>query len=452
MGEVYRAWDPRLEREVAVKMLRIDEDAAPERRRQLVREARTAASLSHPNICTVFEAGESDGRAFIAMELVDGRTLADSIRERPLDPAAAVSTAIQCAAALAHAHARGVLHRDFKAANIILTRRWNREGARLRAGTAPRRSRCGSPEPGASVPRTSVRGTLGDMAPELLRGELAGVGTDIWALGVTLSEMLTGELPFRGHADLELASAILSGTARELPPHIDPRLRAIVRRCLAPDPSLRFGSAADVHQALIRHQRQAGYRWAEPIARLHQVRARWRAAWSPFTILTAIVVLVLAALAWHELRRTPRAAGDAGRIPLIARAHLAVLPTHLIGTATAEPHLGIVIPHDHHPARGVERRSCPADCRCDRVLPPGRFRRQSATPCVESTTSSPARCGARRACNRLKPGAGRHPRQHPRLGGRSFYPQLIEDLPRLEAVVATRVVAALRLPLEWPRR
>ena len=76
-------------------MLRIDEDAAPERRGQLVREARTAASLSHPNICTVFEAGESDGRAFIAMELVDGRTLADSIRERPLDPAAAVSTAIQ---------------------------------------------------------------------------------------------------------------------------------------------------------------------------------------------------------------------------------------------------------------------------------------------------------------------------------------------------------------------
>jgi eukaryotic-like serine/threonine-protein kinase len=180
MGQVYRAWDPRLQREVAVKMLRVGEHAVAGRRDRLVREARTAASLSHPNICTVFEVGESDGNAFIAMELVEGRTLAELIREQPIEPRVAINAAIQCAAALSHAHERGVLHRDLKAGNIVLTPDGSVKV--LDFGLARHLDHQGIeiPSRGTAALPANLRGTLAYMAPELLRGELADVRSDIW--------------------------------------------------------------------------------------------------------------------------------------------------------------------------------------------------------------------------------------------------------------------------------
>jgi serine/threonine-protein kinase len=296
---------------------------------------------------------------------------------------------------------------------------------------------------GTNAPRSGLRGTLSYMAPELLRGELADVRTDIWSLGVTTFEMLTRELPFRGNSDFELASAILSGTARELPSHINPRLRQIVRRCLAADSSLRFQSAADVHQALVGYQRQADYWWAEQIAR----RTRWSPTWSRFAVLTAVVVLLLAVLAWPQLSRTPRVARNAGAIALVSRAHLAVLPTRLIGTAAAEPHLGIVIPDmittRLAASRGVRVRSTAAVTAFAHSVDPAAIGEALGVDNVLSST--------------LWRGAGLYRLSLQLLDTRNSvlvwaqeFTLSIEDLPRIEALVATRVVGALRLPLERP--
>jgi predicted Ser/Thr protein kinase/tetratricopeptide (TPR) repeat protein len=249
MGVVFLAHDATLDRGVAIKVLgRSDDDEMSHTR--LLREARNASALNHPNICTVYEVGELNGLSFIAMEYVDGRSLRDLVADGPLPVQDAVRYAIEAADALAHAHDRGVVHRDLKAANTIIS-----SSARLKIvdfGLARRidplmsgaKTQTSLAGPGVAV------GTPYAMAPEQVRGGVADARTDLWALGVLLYEMLTGDRPFSGTTVAELFSAILRDSPAPLPPSISDALREILHTCLARDPAERYQRAADVRLML----------------------------------------------------------------------------------------------------------------------------------------------------------------------------------------------------------
>ena len=252
MGEVYRAYDERLQREVAIKVLSASEPGDDAAGARLLREARAAAALNHPNICTIHEVGEEDGRAFIAMELVEGQTLHEIVPPGtglPLDRV--FSYGLQIADALAHAHDRGVLHRDFKSQNIVITAAGRAKV--LDFGLAKRVLADADATTGIvsllTAPGTLI-GTPAYMAPEQLRGVVADARSDVWAFGVVLHEMVAGERPFAGATLYEVSSAILNTPPRALPEHAPRELQAVVRRCLEKEPADRFQRAGDVLTAL----------------------------------------------------------------------------------------------------------------------------------------------------------------------------------------------------------
>ena len=250
MGVVYRAHDPSLARDVAIKMLHpaaLEDDAAHQR---FVGEAQTLSQLNHPNICTVYEIGEIEGRAFIAMELVKGRTLASLIPLGGLPHETALRYGIEIADALAHAHAHGIVHRDLKSANIVITPEGHAKvldfGLAKRATVSPESTTVAQAvtQPGVAV------GTPAYMSPEVLAGGIADARSDIWGLGVILHEMCSGERPFAGGTPATLAAAILKEPPSTLGPAVSPALHGIVSRCLAKEPGLRYQSASEVRAAL----------------------------------------------------------------------------------------------------------------------------------------------------------------------------------------------------------
>lgn len=251
MGEVYRAHDEQLARDVALKVL-LPKDLGDETAHvRLLREARAAAGLNHPHICTIHEVGEAAGQAYIAMEYVEGRPLSALIVQGRVPHEQALRYGVQLAGALEHAHARGVVHRDLKSANVIVTPEDRVKvldfglARRLDEGELEAtRSQVSLTQPGAVV------GTLSYMAPEQLRGELADARTDIWALGVVLYEMVAGGRPFQGQTGYEVSSAILSRRPAPLPGDVPVALRAVIERCIDKDPGKRFQHAKEVRAAL----------------------------------------------------------------------------------------------------------------------------------------------------------------------------------------------------------
>jgi eukaryotic-like serine/threonine-protein kinase len=252
MGEVYRAHDPLLTRDVAVKVLPPDTVADPLARTRLLREARTAAQLNHPHICTVHEVGEDAGRTYVAMELVAGHPLSERLAAGRLDPAGAAHYGLQIASALAHAHEKGIVHRDLKGANVMITP----EGcAKVLDFGLARRWRGADPADTVTQLQTltavgAVVGTLAYMAPEQLRGQAADPRTDVWALGVVLYEMAAGRRPFHGETTFSLTSAILSEPAGPLPQTVPAGLRAVIERCLEKDPARRYRNGGEARVAL----------------------------------------------------------------------------------------------------------------------------------------------------------------------------------------------------------
>lgn len=252
MGEVYRGHDDQLDRDVAIKVLPPSTFSDATARARLLREARAAAALNHPQVCTIYEVGESDGQAYIAMELIAGRSLFSLITEGALPTEQVVRYGTQLAEALSHAHDRGVMHRDLKSANVMITN--DGRAKVLDFGLARRMS--GDPVTDGITEAQSLTltqpgtlvGTLAYMAPEQLRGERGDVRSDIWALGVILYEMVAGLRPFRGQTKLELVSAILTEPVPPLPRK--GQLRTIIERCLAKDPGQRYQRADEVRAAL----------------------------------------------------------------------------------------------------------------------------------------------------------------------------------------------------------
>jgi Tol biopolymer transport system component len=254
MGEVYRARDDRLGREVAVKVLPPELSADPRRAQLFAQEARAAGALDHPNIVAVHDVGSEGGTVFIVTELLDGETLRERLRRGPLGPRQAAGVAAEVARGLAAAHRRGIVHRDLKPENLFLTREGRvklldfgiakllpaEDGERTDTTVAPDAPQT---QPGALL------GTVGYMSPEQARGEPADVRSDVFAVGAILYEMLSGRRAFAGGSKVETLHAILT---EEPPPlaGLPPALERIVARCLEKDPERRFQSAPDLAFAL----------------------------------------------------------------------------------------------------------------------------------------------------------------------------------------------------------
>jgi eukaryotic-like serine/threonine-protein kinase len=262
MGEVYLAEDTKLHRRVAFKLLPPTTTSDQQANKRLLHEARAAATLDHPNICTVYEVGEAEGHSFIAMQYVEGATLADQLRRGALTWRDALDIAVQIADALAEAHAHGVIHRDIKPGNIMLTPRGQvkmldfglakvvhtPQGVISEAETEELLSRSGV-----------IMGTAPYMSPEQLRGEVVDARTDIFSFGVVLYEMLTGRQPFLRKSGAETASALLTEEPTALPtyaPETPVEFQRIVRKCLEKDRERRYQMMRDVATDLRNLQRE----------------------------------------------------------------------------------------------------------------------------------------------------------------------------------------------------
>ncbi len=251
MGEVYRARDTRLGREVAIKVLPELVAHDPEALRRFDREARAVAALSHPRICALHDVGRENGVDFAVMELLEGETLRARLARSPLPVAKAVELAQQICQGLAAAHAKGIVHRDLKPENLFLTR----EGMKILDFGLARRT-AGLEGGDATTPRTRsglVLGTVGYLSPEQARGEVADARSDVFALGAVLYEMLSGRRAFKRQTQAETLTAILKEDPPELVAPggpVPPALGRIVRRCLEKDPEDRFQNARDVAFAL----------------------------------------------------------------------------------------------------------------------------------------------------------------------------------------------------------
>jgi Tol biopolymer transport system component/predicted Ser/Thr protein kinase len=251
MGVVYRAHDEKLQREIAIKMMSGESDRPDLDRLRIIEEARAASGLSHPHICAVYETGEYQGQAYIAMEYVDGRALSEMIPPGGLTAEAVIRYGIQVADALSHAHRRGIIHRDLKTSNVVVDS--DSRAKVLDFGLARRIAL----KTGAAVTRSSdlmpdgkLVGTLAYMAPEMLLHQTADERSDIWGLGVMLYEMASGEPPFKGRNEFEITAGILRAPADALPAHVPPMLRAIIQRCIAKEPGQRYQHAGEARAAL----------------------------------------------------------------------------------------------------------------------------------------------------------------------------------------------------------
>jgi predicted Ser/Thr protein kinase len=256
MGTVYRARDTRLQRPVALKVLSPDLTADPDRKQRFLQEARAAAAITHPAIAQVYDVDESDGVTFIVMELVEGQTVRQLITAHDLDLLSALEVAIQVGEGLARAHETGIVHRDIKSENIMVTK--DGHAKILDFGLAKLNplhnvpSNSGADEhmsQMATVAQTQagmVVGTLAYMSPEQARGRSVDHRSDIFSLGVTLYEMATGQLPFSGQSPLDTMHAIAFEETRpitSLRQNLPPELHRIISRCLRKRPEDRYPDA-----------------------------------------------------------------------------------------------------------------------------------------------------------------------------------------------------------------
>jgi tetratricopeptide (TPR) repeat protein/predicted Ser/Thr protein kinase len=312
MGQVYAARDVELGREVAIKIAQANQ---PDSR--LRREAQHAARLNHPHICTIHEVGSSDGRTYIAMEYVAGECLCDVIPPEGLPLEKVVQLGAQIADALVHAHEEGIVHRDLKSANVMVTRDGRAkvlDFGLARAAAAVNASDMSAPPLTVTAPGT-VSGTLAYMAPELLRGRPANAASDTWAAGVLLYELACGVRPFGGATAFELSAAILQHPMPRSA-RIPSSLHQIIDRCLAKNPSDRYASARELSSALTTLQASRAASMQGQVGRANPLRLL-RTARAVFALCVVVAAAAGVVTWWSNRGSRPVGLGAAGR-PAIA--------------------------------------------------------------------------------------------------------------------------------------
>jgi TolB-like protein/Flp pilus assembly protein TadD len=323
MGEVYRARDTRLGREVAVKVLPESLSADSDRLHRFEQEAKAASLLNHPNITAVYDVGTHDGAPYVVSELLEGATLRERLTQESPSARKAVDYGIQIAHGLAAAHEKGIVHRDLKPENIFVTPdgRVKILDFGLAKLTQPEAADAGTKAPTQIGTEPGVvMGTVGYMSPEQVRGQAADPRSDIFSFGTVLYEMLTGERAFRGDSAIETLNAILKEEPPEISasrPQLSPALDHVVRRCLEKSPAERFQSARDLGFAL---SEGAGAS-AQPASVVREGKRPWRVLGTVAACFALLIALALL-LDLAGLRRRLLGRGGAAQ-PIHS---LAVLP------------------------------------------------------------------------------------------------------------------------------
>jgi eukaryotic-like serine/threonine-protein kinase len=316
MGVVYRARDEKLQRDVALKFLGALPSGSSASHERILAEARAISALNHPNICTVYEVGEADGKPFIAMEYVEGHQLGVEITSTGMPLEQVERYGVQLADALSHAHSRGIVHRDLKSANVIVTPTGLLKvldfgiSRRLDDGGGDGTTRFDQ----SWESQHTFTGTLPYVAPEVFRGQEADERSDIWSLGVLLYEMVAGRRPFRGATAYELSAAIL----RERPPDITQDiplvLQSVIDKCLNKEPGQRYQSAGEVRAAL--ETAGTASRTQKFLTVASHLQGLW--SWRNLLLLCGVAALALGLGYWIEGRKNPKPAAVAGAIQSIA--------------------------------------------------------------------------------------------------------------------------------------
>jgi hypothetical protein len=311
MGEVYRARDTRLGRDVAIKILPERFSQNPELKQRFEREARNISSLSHPHICALYDIGHQDGIDFLVMEFLEGGTLEHILMKGPLPTEQVLRHGMEIADALEKAHRHGVVHRDLKPGNIMLTKSGAKlldfGLAKLRAPQQQATSAAAMGELATEdrniTEKGVILGTFQYMAPEQLEGKEADARTDIFALGDVLYEMATGKPPFTGKSKASLIAAIISSDPPAIPglqPMTPPALDRVVKICLAKDPDERWQTAHDLRLEL-KGIAEAGSQAGVPAPVVARRKLRERVAWT----VAVASILGMAIFVAGYLRRAP---------------------------------------------------------------------------------------------------------------------------------------------------